>query len=231
MDRDTALALARLSRREFVRLASLAAASFALPRCADEGAGGGPGDLGPQPDPDAGDGEAGATDAPGGDALDAAEVDSEVGLPSLGGAPDTPDGHTIAAFLDTIVPSAYRDPTGAPGALDVGAGRMFFDPELPAAPFVPLLALVLENRARTDHQGRGFSELTPAERESSVTRLLATAPLMGFAIQLAKLAFFSTRVAADHLGYPGPNPGYVDHPDFTFGRAMANEITDDGNLP
>jgi hypothetical protein len=226
--------IAQVSRREFVRLAGMAAAAFALPRCSDDGAGA-PGDAGA----DAG-GEVGAPDAPdafppgdAGDADAAGDFDGgpDFDLPSLGGAPDTPDGRAIAAFLDTIVPGAHRDPTGAPGALDVGAGALFFDPSLPAAPFVPVLVLALDNRARSDHDGRSFTELTPAERDSTVARLLAATPLLGFAVQLAKLAYFSSRPAADHLGYPGPNPGYVDHEDFTFGRAMATEITPDGNLP
>ncbi len=70
-------------------------------------------------------------------------------LPSLGGAPDTADGRAVAAFVDTVVPGAHRDPTGAPGGLDVDAPAMFFDPELPAAPFVPILVLALDARART----------------------------------------------------------------------------------
>ncbi len=33
-----------------------------------------------------------------------------VGLSSLGGAPNTPQGRTIAALCDTVIPSKTRDP-------------------------------------------------------------------------------------------------------------------------
>ena len=31
-------------------------------------------------------------------------------LPDLGGAPNTDDGKTVAAFVDTIIPGSHRDP-------------------------------------------------------------------------------------------------------------------------
>ena len=33
------------------------------------------------------------------------------------------------------------------------------------------------------------------------------------------------------IGYPGANLGYIDHPDFTLGRPVCRELTEDGNLP
>jgi predicted component of type VI protein secretion system len=151
-------------------------------------------------------------------------------LPSLGGAPDTLHGWTIAAFCDTVVPGAWRDPEGAPGAIDVGAVALFFDETLPAATYVPLLATMLDSYAG-NLVGHTFIEATPSEREEVLETLLDQVDLVEFAVQLAKLAYYVSEPAEEHLGYPGPNPGYVHDPDFTFGVALSTEITEDGNLP
>jgi hypothetical protein len=216
-----------LCRRQFVRLSALAAAAFAgLGACAQQ-----TGAINPAPvsAPDAGTGVGSdaAADA-GGDSAPDAFVSPE--LPSLGGAPDTPQGRTIAAFVDCVVPSRYRDPTGAPGALDVDAAALFFDPELPAAAFVGVLALLLDSQAKKSFDGRAFVELVPAQRDQVLDALLAGPSPLEFAVQLAKLAYFSSDEAAEHLGYPGPNTGYIGHPDFGFGVALTTEITPDGNL-
>lgn len=201
-----------LSRRKFVKLATAAASAFALAPVL--GCGGK--DTGGTPD-------AGST------ACDPAKVG--VCLPTLGGAPDTHEGHIIAAFVDTIVPGKHRDPLGYPGGIDVGAPALFFDPELPALEFVSLLALYLDGTSRLEFNTRDFTDLSPEEREQAVTVAIAGFDQMDFAIQLAKLAFYSSREAADYLGYPGANPGYVNDANFSFGVAMATEITSDGNLP
>jgi hypothetical protein len=52
-----------------------------------------------------------------------------------------------------------------------------------------------------------------------------------FAVELAKLAFYSSADAGKYLGYPGANAGYIDDPDFSFGVPMSKEVTSDGNLP
>jgi len=151
-------------------------------------------------------------------------------LPGLGGAPDSHQGRTIAAFCDTIVPGRHRDPEGAPGALDTGAVAAFFDPALPAAAFVPVLVGLLDLTAQDAHDRR-FIELVPAERDQLVTRLLVDFELLDFAVQLAKLSYYTSPGAMAHLGYPGANAGYAAHPDFTFASALTREITRDGNLP
>jgi hypothetical protein len=191
-----------LSRREFIRLAGLASTAFAVLGCA--------GDDG---------GDAAACDQPGGPCL-----------PTLGGAPDRHDGHVIAAFVDTIVPGRHRDPEGQPGGIDVGAPALFFDPALPALGYVNLLVTYLDGTARGLF-GRDFAEASPEERDAAVEQALASFAPMEFAVQLAKLAYYSTAAAGQALGYPGPNPGYVDDPDFSFGVALTTEITGDGNLP
>jgi len=150
-------------------------------------------------------------------------------LPSLGGGPDSHDGRVVAAFVDTIVPGRHRDPKGKPGALDVGATAMFFDPELPALKFVPLLVTFLDGGANRLFNG-DFDRLTPTQRDAVVDDALAGFAPMEFAVQLAKLAYFSSSGAMASLGYPGANAGYRDDPDFSFGMAITREITRDGNL-
>jgi hypothetical protein len=198
----------RFDRREFLRVAGGLAGLAAVPwlaACPPEG-----GPNGANPD-------AGAA--------------NPAALPSSGGAPDTHEGWTIAALCDTVVPGKWRDPAGTPGALDSGAPAMFFDPELPALAYVPLLVLALDVFARDVVAGSQFVDLAPADRDEALARAIAQLDLLDFAIQLVKLAHYSTQVAGDALGYPGANPGYVGDSDFSFGRAMSREITVDGNVP
>jgi hypothetical protein len=151
------------------------------------------------------------------------------GLPSLGGAPGSHEGQVVAAFCDTIVPGRHRDPERTPGALDVNAAALFFDPELPALALVPLLVAFLDGGARRLF-GPDFDELRPTQRDAVVDDALAGFPPMEYAVQLAKLAYYTASEAQASLGYPGANPGYLTDPDFTFGVAVTRELTRDGNL-
>lgn len=190
------------SRREFIRVASLAAGAFTLKGCGSPAAT-------PVCDP----------------------LVEGVCLPTLGGAPATPDGYVIAAFVDTIVPGAHRDPEGAPGGIDVGAPGMFFDPELPAAELTSLLVTLLDGTSRRVMNGANFNEIEPEDRELVVEEAIASFSPMEFVVQLAKLAYFSKVETHAHLGYPGANDGYIGDPDLSFGVAMATELTKDGNMP
>lgn len=154
-------------------------------------------------------------------------------LPSLGGAPDTHDGRVIAALCDTVVPGKHRDPNGTLGALDVNAPEMFFDTRLPAAPVVPLVVALLDGQAKKDYGGRAFDALTPAERDLVLSEILISIDIFEFAVQLVKLATFTAENMGKSLGYPGPNGGYFNHPDFSFRQALAkpHPLTIDGNLP
>lgn len=161
------------------------------------------------------------------------EVPSEecLDLPHLGGAPDTAEGRCIAAFCDTIVPGRHRDPEGAPGAIDSGAPAAFFDPDLPAASLVSLLVALLDAQAALIVEDTTFAALDPDGREAAVQGALDAIDAMTFAVQLVGLVHYSSGVAGCHLGYPGPNAGYYDDPELTFGVAMSEELTTDGNLP
>lgn len=211
------------SRREFIRLATLAAAGFAA-GCTVEV----PTEE-PTPAPTPPPGPNPCLDEPDGEWL--TPSDARVGLPHLGGAPDTPTGWAVAAFVDTVMPGAWRDPEGAPGAIDVGAPEMFFDPELPAAEFVGVLAAFLDIMAAAQVEGATFATLDVDQRVLALDQSVQSLDLTELAIQLAKLAYFASEQAGCHLGYPGANVGWVDHPDFTFGEPMADEITEDGNYP
>ena len=207
----------RVDRRAFVQLCSIALAALA-PACPGRGT--------PTPDAsDASTGDASVDTSP----ADAAPANYS-GLPTLGGAPDTYLGHTIAAFVDTVIPGAHRDPLGKPGGIDVGAPALFFDPQLPAAPLLPLVRSFLDGKARTQYMLL-FVQLTPEQRDRTLESIIAETPLMEFAIQLARLAFFSSDGAGRALGYPGANPGYRNDPNFSFGVATCTELTTDGNYP
>ncbi len=193
------------SRRDFVNLATIASAAFALAAC------GQPSSL---LDPPA------STDEP-----------LPVGLDSLGGAPNTAHGRAIAAFCDTVVPSKRRDLTGAIGAIDVNAPALFFDPALPVSEYLGLIVLILDGLGKKLYDGHLFTEVSPEQRELILDAALKDDSPLDLAVQLAKVAFFSNERAFAYLRFPGPNAGYRDHADFSFATKMSQEITTDGNLP
>jgi hypothetical protein len=191
-----------MDRREFIQRVSILAGAFALPAaCGDNQV--------PSGKPDAG--------------------GADFNLPTLGGAPNTHTGRVIAAFCDTIIPGAYRDPLQKPGPIDVGACGLFFDPTLPAAQYVSILVTALDGFSRSMYKGKQFDEISPDDRDAVVAAAEASEDLMEFAIQLAKLAFYSSDGAGAYLGYPGPNTGYWADADFTFGIPLATEMTKNGN--
>lgn len=207
-------ASAATSRRQFMWLASVAAAAFAAHGCdGDDTTGAG------------GNGGTGGTGGTGG----APPVGGEI--PTLGGAPDTAQGWTVAAFVDTVIPGKHRDPTGAPGGIDVGVPGMFFDPALPALQFVGILQIVLDAQADVFRSGADFIDLTYDERDAVLETLLADESPMDLAVQLTKVGFYSNPEIATSMGYPGPNAGYITDPDYSFGIALAGEVTTDGNMP
>ncbi len=209
--------MAEHSRREFIRLATVAAAAFAAGCSGDD-----------ELAADAETARGPCVPPPDGEWL--VPSNPEVGLPHLGGAPDSPEGWTVAAFVDTVIPGAHRDPTGAPGALDVGAPALFYDPELPAAEFIPQLAGFLDLVAAAIAPGKIFGTLSPAQRDQALEEAMEI-ELMEFAVQLARLAYYASGPAGCHLGYPGANPGYVDDPEVSFAEVLATEVTEDGNYP
>ncbi|MCA9519886.1 MAG: hypothetical protein KC609_02895 [Myxococcales bacterium] len=229
-----------IDRREFVRIALMAIGALTLPACnrplavVDEP------DLAGGPDsivgPDAGADSVSTTDTSTDTTSDADQVVSEYdldpALPSLGGAPETANGRVVAAFCDTIIPSAHRDPMAAPGALEANVPALFFDARLPAAPLVPLLVSLLNAQSQT-HFGARFDAIAPFRRIDVVERSLALFGELEFAIQLVKLGYFSSPQAATHLGYPGSNAGYRNDPDLTYDKPLTtpHPLSVAGNIP
>jgi hypothetical protein len=158
-------------------------------------------------------------------------VDS-VDLPSLGGAPDSHEGRTIAAFVDVVVPGKHRDPKGVLGALDVEAASKFFEAGSQISTLVPLLVSALDSYSRELYR-REFVALKASVREEVVAYALEQFPQIEFAVQLAKLSYFSTPQVATLYGYPGANSGYINDANFSFRREMSakHPLTVLGNLP
>ncbi len=152
-------------------------------------------------------------------------------LPHLGGAPNTPQGRTVAAFVDTIVPGRHRDETAASGGIDVGVPGVFFDTTLPIHQFTGLLSSNADFWATQVVPGKLFAELSVTDRDRAVDMALENLPEMQYAVQMVQLAYYSSPGAACLLGYPGANPGYVNDPDMSLGKPVSTEVTSDGNLP
>ena len=146
--------------------------------------------------------------------------------------PETDSEHTLAAFVDTVVPGFDSDPDHAPGALDACGLNVVYDPALPLAPLAGLLTMTLDGFARSLH-GASFADLSLAEREEVVAETELDLPELTLAIRLARTAFYGAQysdVAERWLGVLGPNLGYMDD-DFSFVEPQSDEMTDDGNLP
>ncbi len=155
-------------------------------------------------------------------------------LPSTGGAPDTREGWMVAAFVDVVIPGKHRDPEGRPGALDVGAAGKFFEDGSQVKTLVPLLVSVLDGYSE-DYARQDFLALRPSDREEVVAYALERFPDLDFALQLAKVAYYSAPETAAFFGYPGPNHGYLADDNFSFRRPMARPhpltALNAGNLP
>jgi hypothetical protein len=76
-----------------------------------------------------------------------------------------------------------------------------------------------------------FAALGVAAREATLEKALVSLELLGFAVELAKLATYSSAAVGEHLGYSGANAGTGHDADSSYARPMAREITRDGNLP
>jgi hypothetical protein len=157
-----------------------------------------------------------------------------VDLPSLGGAPDTSDSHTIAAFVDAVMPGKHRDPKGVVGALDVGAAGKFFEDGSQMQTLVPLLAAAMDSYAR-DQFRRDFVQLKASQREDTIAYAITQLPEIEFAVQLAKVSYYASPEAAAALGYPGANNGYIGDDNFSFGTPQTSPhpltVLNGGNLP
>jgi len=146
--------------------------------------------------------------------------------------PATDSEHTLAAFVDAVVPGYESDPDHAPGAIDACGLNVVYDPALPLASLAGLLAMTLDGTARSLH-GASFANLELAHREEVVAETELDLPELTLAIRLVRTAFYGAQyndVAERWLGVLGKNLGYVDQ-GFSFIEPQSDEMTDDGNLP
>lgn len=158
-------------------------------------------------------------------------IKKEPPLPTCKAA-STDEEKAIEAFCEVVIPGKATDPKGTPGAVEACAVPLFFDEELPAASLVSLIVLMLDSSARAvNKEKKKFVDLADDEKIKAVEKGEETLPEFSFAIQLVRLAYYSSEVAAYQLGYPGANDGYINHPHFTFGAAVSKELTPNGNLP
>ena len=59
-------------------------------------------------------------------------------------------------------------------------------------------------------------------------------PLLRLAYRAIRSAFFGgayNGIGLDYVGYPGPNLGYRSIPEFSFRKAVCQELTADGRMP
>ena len=145
----------------------------------------------------------------------------------------TDDEKTVAAVVDTVVPGPASDPDGYPGALDTCALNLIYDEFYPFVSALPFL-LALVNKKAHNKYGVKFIELDLVKRTAVLKESESALPLMRLAYRFIRSAFYAANynmVGAKHFGWPGPNLGYAEHKDFTFGKAVSKELTKDGNLP
>ncbi len=145
----------------------------------------------------------------------------------------TADEKTVAAIVDTVVPGPASDPDGYPGALDTCAFNLIYDEFYPFVSALPFL-LALVNKKSDNKYGKTFEELDLVKRTQVLKESESAVPLMRLAYRFIRSAFYAANynmVGAKHFGWPGPNLGYTEHKDFSFGKAICKEMTKDGNLP
>ncbi len=147
--------------------------------------------------------------------------------------PVSDEEKTVAAVVDTVVPGPESDPDGYPGALDSCALNLIYDEFYPFVSALPFLLAMVNKKADNKYSVK-FVALDLAKRTEILKEAEDALPLMRLAYRFIRSAFYAANynmVGAKHFGWPGPNLGYVEHADFTFGRAVSKELTKDGNLP
>ena len=148
--------------------------------------------------------------------------------------PLTNDEKKVAAIVDTVVPGKDVDPDGVPGARESCALNLIYDEFYPFVQVLPSLLLLVDTLAGQLHDNKKFMECTLKERTQVLQKAEGTLPLIRLAYRFIRSTFYASNynmVGAAHIKWPGPNLGYTEHPDFTFGEPLARELTKDGNLP
>ena len=147
--------------------------------------------------------------------------------------PLSEDEKKVAAIVDTVVPGKAIDPDGVPGARESCALNLIYDEFYPFVQALPFILALADKLASTDYE-KTFLQCTLTERTRVLQQAEDKLPLIRLAYRFIRSTFYASTynmVGAAHLNWPGPNLGYTEHPDFTFGKAVSRELTRDGNLP
>lgn len=145
----------------------------------------------------------------------------------------TVEQQVVAAIIETVLPGAANDPAGEPGALEAGALNLAYDRFYPLRDYIPVVVQLVDAAADSGH-GAGFVDLSQSEREAVLNEVQDSLPFLRHAYRFLRSVYFADLhgcVGSRALGFPGPNLGYVDHPAFSYRRAMSQERTEHGYLP
>lgn len=146
---------------------------------------------------------------------------------------DSYDEKILEKFCDTIIPGSSSDPEGIPGAVETCALNFMYDESLMFKKFAPLVAFIIDGKAKILY-GRGFIQLSLDERTEVVKILQQEFPLLNLVMKFVKSAFYAGGYSDEgwkYMGYPGPNKGYFNDPQFSFWGPVCREKTEDGNMP
>jgi hypothetical protein len=146
--------------------------------------------------------------------------------------PITDDEKTVYAICDTILPGMASDPTGAPGAVDVGTMDFVYDKFYGVVQELPLVLPLFNGEAQQQY-GKPLYELNPDQRTTVLKNVESILGLIDQIYMFVKGPFYIgiiNSIGPEYMGDPGPNLGYRNQ-DFSFYKPMSNEMTADGNLP
>jgi len=146
--------------------------------------------------------------------------------------PQTDDEKTVYALCDTILPGSASDPTGAPGAIDVGTLDFVYDKFYGVEQNLPLVLPLINAEAKRKY-GKPLYELDLDQRTTVLANVESMLGLIDQIYMFIKGPFFIgiiSNLGLEYMGDPGPNLGYRND-DFSFYQPMSREMTSDGNLP
>ncbi|MGB9735797.1 MAG: gluconate 2-dehydrogenase subunit 3 family protein [bacterium] len=166
------------------------------------------------------------------DQISCGTVSQPTGQSSLYMQPITDDEKTVYALCDTIIPGSSSDPTGAPGAVDVGTMDFVYDKFYGVVQNLPVI-LPLINAEANKQYGKPLYELNLEQRTNVLKNVESMLDIIDQIYMFIKGPFYigiMSRAGLDYMGDPGPNLGYRND-DFSFNQPMSREMTVDGNLP
>ncbi len=146
--------------------------------------------------------------------------------------PQTDDEKTVYAVCEAILPGTASDPSGAPGANDVGTMNVVYDKFYPAVQYLPpVIALI--NSAAWSKYNKKFYDLDMPGRTDVLAGIEGSLQIIDLLYEYMKAPFY-VGILSDaglrYMGFPGPNLGYRDE-DFSFFKPMSREMTPNGNRP